>query len=70
MLSHVVVDESYRKRGIGSKLQDHVLTLAEEEGFSFFFLFSEEENFVTHKMLEKAGFKKGKKFFFFSKKCI
>ncbi len=67
VLEDIVIDKDYKRKGIGFKLQTYIESLAREEGMELLWLMSEEKNEATHKMLKKGGFKKGKRFYFFSK---
>ena len=66
-INDIIVDKSYRKKGIGFALQQYVEELAKENEYEFIYLFSEKNNLFAHKLFYKGGFEKGKEFIFFSK---
>ena len=68
LLNNIVVDKNYQRQSIGFKLQNYIEELAKRRGYEFLYLFSEIDNKKIHQMLKKGGYKKGKKFLFFSKK--
>ena len=66
-INQVVVDKDYRRRGIGKALMKFIENLAKKEKMNIIFCFSEVDNKKTHKLFGKLNYKKGKRFFFFSK---
>jgi ribosomal protein S18 acetylase RimI-like enzyme len=66
-LFHLIVDEQYRRKGIGSRLFDYIDKLGKEQGFKIIFFYSEINNKKTHDLAEKKGYTKSKQFYFFDK---
>ena len=63
----IVVDENYRKKGIGKALINYLENMLKKNKIELIFFHSEEDNKIMHKASEKWGYKKGKKSYFFSK---
>lgn len=68
LFDDIVIDKKYRRKGLAIKLMDYLENLAKKYGMSDAFLFSEVNNKRIHSLLKKLNYKKGKKFYFFSKK--
>jgi len=66
-LNDLIIDKSYRNRGIATALIKHIEHLAKKNKIKLLFGFSEINNKKTHKLLNKLKYKKGKAFYFFSK---
>ena len=64
-LSELYVKEKYRNNGIAQMLFDKSLKILENKGAIWTWGLVEEENKTMQKFLEKNGFKKGKKFYFY-----
>jgi len=66
-LNMLVVDKDYRRKGVASKLISFLESYLKKEGYGLGFLYTEEENKAMQKLAQKTKYKKGKKFFFYSK---
>lgn len=67
-LNMLVVNKNYRKKGIATKLIHFLEDYLEKKGYGLGFLYTEESNKEMQKLAEKTKYKKGKKFYFYSKK--
>jgi len=66
-LNMIVVDKKYRKKGIASKLMSFLEDYLVKKKYELIFLYTEEDNEVMKMLAEKEDYKKGKKFYFYSK---
>lgn len=66
-LNELYVKEKYRKNGIARLLFDKSMKILENKGAQWAWSLVQVENKTMQKFLEKNGFKKGKKFFFYHK---
>jgi len=62
----LVIDSAYRGKGIGSKMMDYIENLAKKNRVKLIWALAEENNKVMKKIFAKRGYKKGKKFIYFS----
>lgn len=69
-LYHTIVDKKYRRKGIGEKLYKFRENHLKKLGIVYVFLFTTLDNMAMQKLAEKSGYKKGKKFFAYSKVLI
>ena len=67
-LNIVIVDKRHRGKGIGTKLMKYAEKLAKKNNLNLIFFFTEVVDKPMHKLATKLNYKKGKKFYFFSKK--
>lgn len=65
---NIVVDKSYRNKGIGTKLANYMMDYLKKHNINLVFAYTEESNTLVHALAEDMGFKGGKKFLFISKK--
>ena len=54
----IIVDEAYRGKGLGSKLMENLLKLAQQENVREIFLTVLSDNVKAIQLYEKHGFKK------------
>jgi len=66
-ISDVVVKEEYRGQGIGQKFMEKVRELLKNTNIDWSWALVQEDNTHMHRFMEKQGYIKGKKFFFFYK---
>ena len=64
----LIVNNKYRRKGIGTKLLEHIEKLSKKYKFNLIWLFSDKRDVPLHLLANKLKYQKGKKFLFFSKK--
>lgn len=69
-LNELYVKEKYRNKGIAQTLIDKSLKIVKSKGASWSWTLVQDNNKIMQKFLEKNGFKKGKKFYFYHKDNI
>ena len=67
VIENLYVDVDYRKMGVGGNLVSAFLGYLPSMGVEYICALIEEENKIIAKLLEKNGFKKGKKMFWMDK---
>jgi len=66
-MNDLVIDKKFQGKGIGTALNNYVEDLAKKQGHHLIFFFTEVDNKKMQSLAKKLNFKKGKKFYFFSK---
>ena len=66
-IDSLIVNPNYRKKGIATKLLNYLKKSAKQKGINLLFLFSEINNKKAQNLFKKNNYKRGKKFYFYSK---
>lgn len=66
-LNTIIVDEKYRKKGIGKALVDFLEDLAKKKKVELIEMFVEENNSIMKGFLSKRNYNSGKKFIYYLK---
>ncbi|MBI2042895.1 GNAT family N-acetyltransferase [Candidatus Pacearchaeota archaeon] len=66
-LGSIIVDKNFQRKGIGKKLVKYIETLAKKRGIRYVELITKIENIGMQNLLKKLNYKKGDKFFAYSK---
>lgn len=66
-VSHIIVDEEWRKEGIATKLMKHVEKMARKEKYDLMEMFVKQGNGKMGKLMKKLNYGAGDKFLFYSK---
>jgi ribosomal protein S18 acetylase RimI-like enzyme len=66
-VSHVIIDEKWRKMGIATKLMRNVERIARKENYDLIEMFVKQGNGKMKKFMKKLNYGLGDKFLFYSK---
>lgn len=66
-LSDIAIKSEYRGMGVGRQLFTHMEEVLKDRNISWGWALVHEDNMRMQEMLEKRGFEKGRKFFFYSR---
>lgn len=57
VVESVIVEQNYRRNGVGQMMMNHVMELAQKEGCYKLMLSSNKKRIMAHKFYQKLGFK-------------
>lgn len=66
-LTIIIVDEEHQGKGIGKKLMNYIEELAKKHNMGALYGYTEINNEKMKNLFSKLNYKKGKKYFFYSK---
>src|SRR3989344_634043 len=66
-VTDIAVDKRFRGKHIGYNLMIYAEKFAKNQGSKYFFYYMQENNKAMERMSAKLGYKKGRKFIFYSK---